>query len=278
MDGYSPEKVAQITDIYKSIYYIYLFTLPLCLPHKDWLNTSNNKFIWWKTSAVLPPGAAVISVVIFDVCVIWQVSCWEGSSYTVRTTDVVATSLTLAVGGAVALAVEALLGVRTPGEQDDEQIIYNRHLLKIWRTGLVWKDLGFNQIRYLCSQQSSSACQNPPASLHLRQLSEPQTSPSWHWSSLSQSPPPWVSESTCSLAVSLPPHRAAPWYSTYRFPCRSCSDSSWLHDQLGNLSPPVEHQGLPGNPVLPFRTILKWYQRRQRYTWECGIWQPWIVI
>ena len=79
----------------------------------------------------IPPGAAVISLVVFDVCVIWQVSGWEGSSYTVRTTDVVATSLTLAVSGAVALAVEALLGVRTPGEQDDEQIIYNRHLLKI---------------------------------------------------------------------------------------------------------------------------------------------------
>ena len=54
-------------------------------------------------------------MVIFYVCIVWQVPGWEGSSYTFRTTDVVATSLTLAVGGAVALAVEALLGVRTPG-------------------------------------------------------------------------------------------------------------------------------------------------------------------
>ena len=59
----------------------------------------------------LPPGAAVISLVVFDVCVVGQVSGGEGSSYTVRTTDVVAASFTLAVGSAVALAVEALLGV-----------------------------------------------------------------------------------------------------------------------------------------------------------------------
>ena len=119
---------------------------------------------------------------------------------------------------------------------------------------------------HLCLQQSSSACQNPPASLHLRQLSEPQTSPSWHWSSLSQSPTPWVTESTCSLAVYLPPHRGAPWYSTPRLPCRSCSASSWLHGELGNLSLPVQHWALPGNRVLLVRTLLKRYHRRQRYT------------
>ena len=50
-------------------------------------------------------------MVIFDVCVVGQVSGGESSSYTVRTTDVVAASFTLAVGGAVALAVEALLRV-----------------------------------------------------------------------------------------------------------------------------------------------------------------------
>ena len=77
-------------------------------------------------------------------------------------------------------------------------------------------------------------------------------------------------KSTCSLAISLPPHRAALWYSNSRLPYRSCSACLWLHDQLGSLSHTVQHWGLPGNPVLPFRTPLKRDQRRQRYTWERG--------